>query len=278
MPGPRQSGYVLPTDNPAPISTEGGQTNDAVTRLLVEKYDVPPDQAAALANRYAAGVPDEGLTSQALGDVADREIKRLKRIDFYVKAKQDILAGRDPGAGTRKYVEAVDAEHKRLVQERAAAATQTAAPAGAAPSAARPTSFSARNADEVRAKSFNREYAKTHPGVQAHGREMVFPGYAGAPQPDFTAAARSQAEDRATKETHDWAQSHPGAVQHGRELIIPPPGHYYQRVDQGRYADTPAEMHPVVRTAYAAMTKFGADPTAAANFALQLHGIMPEGE
>lgn len=109
-----------PFDQPQPIKFApapgtSSYTNDETTRLLVDKYGVPADQAAVQAHRFRQGDPDEGLQAEAMQQLADRERRRLMLMKKYIAAKESPVSPEDS-----EWVAQVDAKHRQLVQQRAA--------------------------------------------------------------------------------------------------------------------------------------------------------------
>lgn len=82
---------------PAPIRYKAGEgksgyTGNEVVRVLVEKYGVSPEQAVAMAEDLKKSDP-EGIQSEAVGNVANREVRRLQLMKRYT----DIVRAQEAG-------------------------------------------------------------------------------------------------------------------------------------------------------------------------------------
>ncbi len=149
----------LPTDRPTPIvypvgPGQSSATNDAVVSTLVNEYGVTPEAAVALARRFGAGAPDQGVQGVAMERTAQQEIDRLRQINYYLDTKRKIAAGESVPDSARSYADRVDAAHRAAVKARAQAA------------GAEDASKREDEAAYERARQVTRDIAAAHPGTK----------------------------------------------------------------------------------------------------------------
>jgi hypothetical protein len=98
-------------------------SHDPVAKLLVRKYGVPPEAALTAARKYAgesaAQDTSQGVASEAMAGVVEREQRRIQMMDRMVTLMEARKRGEPLDPNDEAWLTRVDARRAELVRQRA---------------------------------------------------------------------------------------------------------------------------------------------------------------